>query len=796
MDHLIKYQYVPVRHTTLYKICRKLQLKDLPSDATWTELQKRGKKPFLSNRGLHKLIQEIKNSTDGGMALATSDIRDLVQRRIKDEWMSKRQLHMLPEVTIKTLNVYTSIIKSQSIFNVHSSVSNKTQARAAAEWSQRSTISYAMAVACSHFLVDAEASPFHPKQKDLSDESNLMWKLVEREYNNMIGSSQNQVKLQPILPNLVTSTDEVTVFATTSKVYGKEPFYIVSRPIKVKNEASDSSSRNNYTRTPTGDSHCRGVRIVINCSFTAGGLSSPLFVAVYGLSKDELQSEDDMVTIKVPGLTVGSDQDVYSAGYGYITFIRGRHEDDRHDESFEVIEDEEETDSKESRVASKYRTLVYHPFIDHIRISRYNWDPNVSLEVPPHLTAVSWMDGANGQLKKITCERNLELEKKKRVICCKHSASRTAVEQAADTGPMFKGMKSILKNMDLPNAAISHIYHYLEQELAKLQEEEVMILPNHKKKAILSTISKLPNATGKSHSISNIRKAFILNGQLDVDSMLVPSFENILHTFRGDIKNTCLENKEWLISTFFKEMYCNGHISEDSFDKYQIPVDRDMNGFAVERNFGVNQENRQRSKILSSPRQIAERRMLLHSMKMEQYQRLKRLYDEETKDYVFNRRCENKLMDIMTDFRSRMATSAGASATVTPSHIPMNSSFTSVCNGLTLDIIMSNKAAILLPEARAFVKVRSAAVVNRGKRTFRNIPTLKVDLLNKLFEMINCDVSTRFYSMPVMPTPLPSEVPNHNVAGGSGEVAVGVTVDRDAVMGEADSGEGVVNGAE
>lgn len=65
---------------------------------------------------------------------------------------------------------------------------------------------------------------------------------------------------------------------------------------------------------PTGDAHCQGVHIVINCTFTAGGLFSLLFVVVHGLGKEEIMSEDDMVTIKVPGLTVGSDQDIYSFG--------------------------------------------------------------------------------------------------------------------------------------------------------------------------------------------------------------------------------------------------------------------------------------------------------------------------------------------------------------------------------------------------------------------------------------------------------------------------------------------------
>ena len=81
----------------------------------------------------------------------------------------------------------------------------------------------------------------------------------------------------------------------------------------------------------------------------------------------------------------------------------------------------------------------------------------------------------------------------------------------------------------------------------------------------------------------------------------------------------------------------------------------------------------------------------------------------------------------------------------------------SACNGLTLSMVMSNKASILLSEAKAFVKVRSVASVSKGKRSFKNIPTLKNDLLKKVVDMIDCDVHPRFYSSPVKPTPLVNE---------------------------------------
>lgn len=142
---------------------------------------------------------------------------------------------MLPDIHLNKLNIYAKIIKLQGIFNIHSSIANKTQARAAVEWLLCSTISYAMAVACSHFITEISPTEFHPKKKELNQESLEMWKIVKKTYNKMIGNPQNEVKLQSIIPNLITSTNKVMLFTTSSEINRKESYYLVSKPdIKMK----------------------------------------------------------------------------------------------------------------------------------------------------------------------------------------------------------------------------------------------------------------------------------------------------------------------------------------------------------------------------------------------------------------------------------------------------------------------------------------------------------------------------------------------------------------------------------
>lgn len=204
-----------------------------------------------------------------------------------------------------TLNVYVSLIKAQSIFNLYKSVGNKTESRHTAEWSIRSTIAYMMVVAATHFLPGVTPTKYHPKKKDLSPKSLQMWENVEKAYNKMLGNDSNLVQMQPVLPNLITSTDEVTIFATFATVNSKESLYITARPEELKNEMAKSGYRNHYAKKISGDAHCRGVRIVLNNTFTAGGLSAPIFVIVYGLSREEMPGSE-FVTIPVEGLAVGS----------------------------------------------------------------------------------------------------------------------------------------------------------------------------------------------------------------------------------------------------------------------------------------------------------------------------------------------------------------------------------------------------------------------------------------------------------------------------------------------------------
>ena len=708
-------------------------------------------------------MEQIKMETKGGECMGSGKIKERLKSYIQQVYAKKKKLDKLPaNICDHTLNSFVSTVKAQCIFNLYDNVSNKTESRRAAEWSLRSTLAYSTIVTCTHFISLTSPSKYHVKKTDLNEEACQLWNLAESCYNTMIGKDGAKVSLYPILPNLITTTDEVTIFATVGNVHTKESFYLVSRPEEIKNEACNSGARNCYTTKQVGDSHFRGVRIVINSTFTAGGLAAPIFVAVYGLTLEEMPT-DEMITIEVPGLVSGAHQNLYGGGAGFITFVRGALNIpvDSNSETANTTNDESSNSplylSKESRVAHIYREKVYHPFIKKIRKDKYGFDGNDD-EIPESLRAVSWMDGCASQLRLITSENNMKVEHGLKITCNKHSASRTAVEQAADCGAMFKVVKRVNNDTELPHASNNSLYHQLQQTLLSMESQtelntKVLRLLSHKKKEISITVAKLPIAAASAYTDKIIKKAFILNGQLDMTHKLVPSLNNLLNTYRGDIQNTSLTSGDELIKRLYEEAYTQGMIAELTFDSMNIPLDKKTSGDIVDRNVGIQLENRQRSKVLSSVTQIQERKKHLHGIRMKEHDKKIRCFEAEERVYMLNANCENKLAtyhanetaDTQEQSSSNIINSQHRNQDVN------NGSFREVADLITYDTVKKYGAKMTKIEMVGFVQTRSSTKMRGGKISYLNVPKNRSEIFERLWQLHN--VSTKARKYPIRPIP-------------------------------------------
>ena len=101
----------------------------------------------------------------------------------------------------------------------------------------------------------------------------------------------------------------------------------------------------------------------------------------------------------------------------------------------------------------------------------------------------------------------------------------------------------------------------------------------------------MPIATSRAYSEAIIKKAFIINGQLDPHLKVVPSYEGLMNTYRGDTKGTCLENKEKLFSILYEEVFLKGMASKSTLDSLNVPHDINPNGELVDRDIGIQLEN-------------------------------------------------------------------------------------------------------------------------------------------------------------------------------------------------------------
>ena len=740
---------VPVRRSSLYRLAKMYKTDLLIPSITWTETTTVGRKPYLSSVGFEELVEDIQSKTSGGIVMPISRVRALVKQRIYKDWKNNGNDITIPKLSMGVLHSYATRILSQNVFNIHGKIPTKTETRSTAEWSHRSTISFAMSVAVTHFLPNVTPTVFHRRKKDLCDKSKELWDMVEIEYSKIYRKPTTVI---PVLPNLITSTDKTTMFVTSGVINNQEKIHITNKPTVVKNENVSSGCRNNYTTNLSGDSHCRGLRIVLNNTFTAGGLTAPIFVVVHGLSLDEMPN-NKIVTIPVPNLVVGSNRDIYSDEDGYITFVRGS-DAEVHD-CLEI--QPENVVSKDARLAQLYRELVYYPFIFKVRQSQYQHEDDD--DIADNLQVVSWMDGAHAQLKLLTDEENLKKEHKLKITICKHSAARTGVEQAADCGPNFKILKRLMKILDDPHPESNPIVVYLNDIFSKLAigengNDDIVRLKSHKRKALIATIPNLPVATGDAFTTDNVKLGFIYNGQIDSTHNSVPCYDNLIHTFRGDVEETCLDDKKNIIENFFGEMLLNGCISEATYDLNNVPKDVNSINNVIEKPDTISLENRHRAKILSSKMQIRERRSLIDAKRIKCFQTEKQVYESEQKVIICNSKFESKLVKMIQQWASL---NSDQPHDLQPGEGSPEIGYHDVSQLITREFIELNKHNMKINELQSFVKVRGQRSLRGGKLTFIDIPKGKEKLLIRFFESkekaITDPIATLIPTFPVLLEP-------------------------------------------
>ena len=120
------------------------------------------------------------------------------------------------------------------------------------------------------------------------------------------------------------------------------------------------------------------------------------------------------------------------------------------------------------------------------------------------------------QLKAITNELNQSTDAINKIVSCKHSASRTSVEQACDTCPVFRSIKSISKSVTHANLPAFGLRSSLGCEFSKLKEQGTLNLKSIKESALLDFLSCYPSIISKAAPTEAVACVFIDDDMIDI----------------------------------------------------------------------------------------------------------------------------------------------------------------------------------------------------------------------------------------------------------------------------------------
>jgi len=159
-------------------------------------------------------------------------------------------------------------------------------------------------------------------------------------------------------------------------------------------------------------------------TISADGTVAAVYVSVLGLNARELPLDtcpSGILVLPIQGLAVGGvNPDCKTVGY--VAFVRSGKDLER--DNFQ-----------------HYQKTVARPYI----MKKKNIPEGTS--PTEEQRSVSWSDGGGAQLGALLAEDSLNEAIQKYLTLCKHSASRTGVEQFCDTSPVFKNVNRNMKTI-------------------------------------------------------------------------------------------------------------------------------------------------------------------------------------------------------------------------------------------------------------------------------------------------------------------------------------------------------------
>jgi hypothetical protein len=123
------------------------------SFSVWRHGNKPGTKPIINKSSIDSLVDKYSTQNQGGCSSSRINLEDSIRDKVKQDWLDfDGYRHRKDTIPSTSLNRIVNRVMALEEFNILHSVSNKTESRAAAEFSVRSSVSYMLVVVTTHFI--------------------------------------------------------------------------------------------------------------------------------------------------------------------------------------------------------------------------------------------------------------------------------------------------------------------------------------------------------------------------------------------------------------------------------------------------------------------------------------------------------------------------------------------------------------------------------------------------------------------------------------------------------------------
>ena len=181
-----------------------------------------GRPRILEETAISSIVQQL--SSDVGRTYGQKEVNNLIMVQQNQMLNDAGHIPLNSDHQLKptTLRNYTAELAMTSELSLTQSSIAKTNTRFAAEHSIRGAISNVMLIANTHFIeMDEEDVDVRRELKEVPLETRMLYDLIT--------DSQNGVPVVPIKPELITLTDDSTVFIFCGSTNKPDEFRLVTK---------------------------------------------------------------------------------------------------------------------------------------------------------------------------------------------------------------------------------------------------------------------------------------------------------------------------------------------------------------------------------------------------------------------------------------------------------------------------------------------------------------------------------------------------------------------------------------